>query len=106
MAIKLVAGGKRLSNTHGDVVYSVPADCVGATIATGTAENLTSTPAFLTVKLVGPTRSLFIINNKEISTSGSPLVLPPMTLSPGEHLAAWTSVNAVMDLALTIGEQR
>ena len=106
MAIKLVAGGKRLTNVANDTVYSVPGDCVSATVASGTAENLTGTAALLTIKVVGPTRSLFVINNKSISTVGSPLVLPPMTLNAGEHLEAWTSANEVMDLALTIGEQR
>lgn len=106
MAIKLVAGGKRLSNIPNDVVYSVPGDCLSSTIASGTAENLTGTPAYLTIKLVGPSRSVFVINNKQISTVGSPLVLPPMTMNQGEHLEAWTTANAVMDLALTIGEQR
>jgi hypothetical protein len=106
MAIKLVAGGKRLTNIPNDVVYTVPGDCISSTVASGTVENLTVTPAVLTIKLVGPTRSLYVINGKQISTVGSPLVLPPMSLNAGEHLEAWTTLNEVMDIALTIGEQR
>ena len=106
MAIKITGSSKRLTATPNDVAYIVPSDCMSATIASGTVETLTGVGTRLNIKIVGPTREAWVILNKEITVIGAPLVLPTITLNRGEHLAAWSDVDASLDMSLTIGEQR
>lgn len=104
MSIKIIGVGKSLSAIPNDVLYSPPGDVTSATVASGTIENLTSNAISVNLR-IGGVRNLYIIRNKPIAASGAPLVLPPITLNPGEVLEGWAS-SAGLDCALTVGEQR
>jgi hypothetical protein len=107
MSIEIVGHGITLTTTAGDTVYSPPADAKSCTVATGTAENVTgSIGVKLFIRVVGPTRSSWVIKGKDLSVLNSPLVLPSVTIMRGEVLQAWSDNNNAIDLALTIGEQR
>jgi hypothetical protein len=104
MAIKIIGSGKRLAATANDVVYTPPGDVISATIASGTVENIVNVGAKLWIRIGG--RNTWIINGKDIPVIGSPLVLPSITLNPGEWLEAWSDTVNALDISLTIGEQR
>lgn len=104
MSITLTGVGKRLSATPNDVVYTPPGDVLSATIATGTVENIVNYAVKLSIKIGG--RDLWIIRAKDIPPLAAPLVLPPITLLPGENLEVWCDQTNALDINLTIGEQR
>ena len=104
MAIKIIGSGKRLASTSNDVVYTPPGDVISATVASGTVENVLNIGVKLFIRIGG--RNTWIINGKDIPTIGAPLVLPPITMNPGEWLEAWSDTTNALDINLTIGEQR
>lgn len=104
MAIKIFGDGQTLSTTANDIVYSPPGDVISATIASGTVENRMPIGAKLYIRI--GVRNTWVISGKDIQALSSPLVLPPITLNPGERLEAWSDIANALDLNVTIGEQR
>lgn len=104
MTIKLTGVGSQLSATPNEVVYTPPGDVISATVATGTVENVLPIGVKFFLRIGG--RGLWIIKGRDISVIGAPLVLPPITMNPGEWLEAWCDTPNALDLNLTIGEQR
>lgn len=104
MAIKIIGRGVHTSATPNEIVYTPPGDVISATIATGTVENVLPIGAKLFIRIGG--RGIWVIKGKDIPVMGAPLVLPPITLNPGEWLEAWSDTPNALDINLTIGEQR
>lgn len=104
MAIKLTGVGQTLTNTPNDSVYTAPGDVTSATVASGTVENTSLVGVKLYLRVRG--RNVWIIKGRDIPVIGAPLVLPPITLLPGESLEAWSELANTLDINLTIGEQR
>lgn len=104
MAIKITGAGKRLLTTPNDVLYTPPGDVLSATVASGTVENILPTAVKLSIKIGG--RNTWVIKEKLIPSHRSPLILPPITLNPGEWLETWSDTANALDVSLTIGEQR
>lgn len=105
MAIKITGVGGTLPITPNTAFYTAPIGVQSATIATGTAENRTSAPALLYMRIAGG-RTSWIIDGKDVMRIGSPMVLPPVTLMPGERLECWCSAANAIDMNLTIGVQQ
>jgi hypothetical protein len=104
MAIKIIGKGQALSSTANDTVYTPPGDVISATVASGTVENKLPIGAKLYIRI--GVRNTWVINGKDIQALSSPLVLPPITMNPGERLEAWSDIPNALDLNITIGEQR
>ena len=106
MSIKIVPASATSLGTAQHQLYLAPADCTSATVATGTVENknLAQVSAKLFMQITG--RNVWIISGKSIEWHASPLVLPPCTLLPGESLNVWSDIPNVLDVAITVGEQR
>ena len=106
MSIKIVGAAAKNLGTAQQALYQAPADCVSATMATGTVENknLAQIGVKLFMKITG--RDIWVISGKMIEWHASPLQLPPVTLLPGESLNVWSDVANVLDIAITVGEQR
>ena len=103
MTIRIVPAGRQLTDTP-TVVYTAPAGVVSSTVAAGTVENHSVIGVRLWIRITG--RGLLVVNGKDIPVVGSPLQLPVIALLPGESLEAWAETAGVLDIALTIGEQR
>lgn len=104
MSITLTGVGKRLTATPNDITYTPPGDVISSTVATGTVENIVNFAVKLNIYIGG--RGLWVIRSKDIPPLAAPLVLPPITLLPGENLEVWCDQPNALDINLTIGEQR
>ena len=104
MAIKILGHGVALSTTPNDPFYTAPGDVISATIATGTVENKLNIGAKLFLFISG--RNTWVLRGRDIPVLGAPLVIPPITLKPGETLQAWSDTANALDINITIGEQR
>ena len=104
MAISIKGVGKRLTSNEGDVFYTAPGDVTSATVASGTIENIINMGAKVNIRVGG--RNLWVLRDKSIPVLASPLVVPPITLMPGEALQIWSDTPSALDVNLTIGEQR
>lgn len=104
MSIKIIASGKSLTAAVNDAVYQAPGDVISATVATGTVENTSPIGVRLWIRVSG--RDLMVLNGRTIPAIGGPLVLPAISMRPGEELQAWAETGNTLHLNMMIGEQR
>lgn len=105
MTTKIVPVATRLTGTRA-TLYTCPADCISATVLGGTVTHLDSTQPVARLFLKKGPVELWFVNSGKVPFVGSPWRVPILSLAPGQTLDGWADINGVLDINLTIGEQR